>query len=87
MSREPGLWALVFGLAVFASRPFLPRAVGWVGHAILVAASYILARDQPYRDLGADSFRARHSRHHHLRRLVRRSEALGYKVNVEHEAA
>lgn len=27
----PGLWALVFGLAVFASRPFLPRAVGWVG--------------------------------------------------------
>jgi hypothetical protein len=27
----PGLWALVFGLAVFASRPFLPRAIGWVG--------------------------------------------------------
>lgn len=27
----PGMWALLFGLAVFASRPFLPRAVGWVG--------------------------------------------------------
>lgn len=27
----PGLWALFFGLGVFASRPFLPRAVGWVG--------------------------------------------------------
>jgi hypothetical protein len=27
----PGLWSLLFGLAVFASRPFLPRAVGCVG--------------------------------------------------------
>ena len=27
----PGLWALVFGLGVFASRPFLPRAIGYVG--------------------------------------------------------
>ena len=26
----PGLWALCFGLGVFASRPYLPRATGWV---------------------------------------------------------
>ena len=27
----PGLWALFFGLGVFASRPYLPRVTGWVG--------------------------------------------------------
>jgi hypothetical protein len=26
----PGLWALLFGVAVFAARPFTPRAAGWV---------------------------------------------------------
>jgi hypothetical protein len=26
----PGLWALCFGLGTFASRPYLPRASGWV---------------------------------------------------------
>ena len=26
----PGLWAVLFGLGVFASRPCLPRAIGWV---------------------------------------------------------
>jgi hypothetical protein len=26
----PGLWALCFGLGTFASRPYLPRATGWV---------------------------------------------------------
>lgn len=26
----PGLWALFFGLGIFASRPYLPRASGWV---------------------------------------------------------
>jgi len=27
----PGLWAAVFCLGIFASRPYLPRAIGWVG--------------------------------------------------------
>jgi hypothetical protein len=27
----PGLWALLFGVAVFASRPYTPRAAGFVG--------------------------------------------------------
>jgi hypothetical protein len=26
----PGIWALCFGLGTFASRPYLPRASGWV---------------------------------------------------------
>lgn len=26
----PGVWAICFGLGVFASRPYLPRATGWV---------------------------------------------------------
>jgi TctA family transporter len=26
----PGLWAICFGLGTFASRPYLPRASGWV---------------------------------------------------------
>src|SRR4029434_9402270 len=34
----PGLWAICFGLGIFASRPYLPRASGWV------AAVYYLAR-------------------------------------------
>ena len=26
----PGLWAICFGIAAFACRPYLPRAAGWV---------------------------------------------------------
>ena len=58
-----------------------------VAHSILVAAYHMLDRNQPYHDLGPDYFRARHSREHHLRRLMRQIEALGYKVSVEQEAA
>ena len=39
----PGLWALVFSLGVFASRPYLPRAVGWVGSFYLGAGVLLLA--------------------------------------------
>ncbi len=33
----PGLWALFFGLGIFASWRFLPHALGWVGMYYLVA--------------------------------------------------
>jgi hypothetical protein len=36
----PGLWALSFGLGIFASRPYLPRATGWV--ALYYALSGLL---------------------------------------------
>jgi len=33
----PGLWALAFGLGLFAARPYLPRATGWIGVWYLAA--------------------------------------------------
>ncbi|HVU86289.1 MAG TPA: hypothetical protein VHD36_03145 [Pirellulales bacterium] len=33
----PGLWAVVFGLAIFSARPYLPRASGWVALWYLAA--------------------------------------------------
>jgi hypothetical protein len=30
ISFLPGIWALLFGLGLFASKPFLPRMIGWV---------------------------------------------------------
>lgn len=30
-SLFPGLWALLYGVAIFAARPYIPRASGWVG--------------------------------------------------------
>ena len=33
----PGLWAIVFGLAIFSARPYLPRASGWVALWYLAA--------------------------------------------------
>ena len=37
----PGLWALCFGLGTFASRPYLPRASGWVA-LFYCAAGFVL---------------------------------------------
>jgi hypothetical protein len=38
----PGLWALFFGLGIFASRPYLPRASGWVALFYFVAGAALL---------------------------------------------
>jgi len=62
------------------------RATVAVGHSILVAAYHILDRHEPYRELGPDYFRRRHSREHQTRRLVRQIEALGYHVRLEEVA-
>ena len=45
----PGLWALLFGLGVFASRPYLARATGWVALFFVVAGTALLVF--PGRDL------------------------------------
>lgn len=37
----PGLWAICFGLGAFASRPYLPRATGWVA-LFYYAAGFVL---------------------------------------------
>ncbi len=38
----PGLWALLFGLGVVASRPYLPRAASWVAGWYLAAGGVVL---------------------------------------------
>src|SRR5688572_11056759 len=43
----PGLWAIVFALGMFASRPYLPRAVGFVALAYLMAGTLLLLRAAP----------------------------------------
>ena len=43
----PGLWASVFGLGVLASRPYLPRAIGWVGTFYLLAGAVLLLATEP----------------------------------------
>lgn len=40
----PGLWAVIFGLGGFASRPYLPRATGYVALSYLIAGSWLLMR-------------------------------------------
>ncbi len=42
VSAIPGLWALIFGLGVFATRTLLPHAIGWVALYYLVAGALLL---------------------------------------------
>jgi transposase len=55
------------------------RAAVAVAHSILVSAHYILSRDEPYTDLGAD-WLARRNDEAHARRLVAQLERLGHTV-------
>lgn len=41
----PGLWAGLFALGIFSSRPYLPRGVGWVGAYYLVASALLTTFD------------------------------------------
>lgn len=38
----PGLWAALFGVAIFAARPYLPRATGWVALFYFGAGAWLL---------------------------------------------
>jgi len=38
----PGLWAILFSVGVFASRPYLPRMIGWVALFYLIAGTILL---------------------------------------------
>jgi hypothetical protein len=38
----PGLWAICFGIGTFASRPYLPRASGWIALFYYVAGFTLL---------------------------------------------
>ena len=39
----PGIWSVLFALGIFASRPYLPRLVGWVGAFFLVGGALLLS--------------------------------------------
>lgn len=43
ISFLPGLWAVLFSLGIFASRPYLPRMIGWVALYYLAAGTVLLA--------------------------------------------
>ena len=48
----PGLWAICFGVGTFASRPYLPRASGWIAlfyYAAGVALLWISHGPEPLR--------------------------------------
>lgn len=42
----PGLWAVCFSLGIFSSRPFLPRATGWVALYYMGAGAWLLLHPQ-----------------------------------------
>jgi len=38
----PGIWALLYGLGLLASKPFLPRMIGWVGLFYILCGCVLL---------------------------------------------
>jgi transposase len=58
------------------------RAQVAVAHSILVAAYWMLKRDEPYHDLGAD-WHTRRNDQAHTRRLVAQLEHLGHTVIID----
>jgi transposase len=58
------------------------RAQVAVAHSILVAAYWMLKRDEPYHDLGAD-WHSRRSNEAHTRRLIAQLERLGHTVTPQ----
>ena len=68
-----------------AARRGKKRAIRAVAHSIMVSAFYMLARNEPYRELGANYFDER--RHYTVDRLASRLERLGYRVHLEPGAA
>jgi transposase len=65
-----------------ATRRGKKRAILAVAHSILVIAYYMIQRQEPYRDAGADFF-DRLQPEDTARRLVKRLETLGYHVTLQ----
>jgi transposase len=63
------------------------KALVAVEHSILVAIFYMLQRDQPYHDLGADYFIRREDPERRARKLIRQLEAIGYTVHAQPPSA
>jgi transposase len=69
-----------------AARRGKQRAIIAVAHSIMKSIFYMLSRNVPYRELGANYFDERR-RHYTVDRLTRRIEHLGYRVHLEPVAA
>jgi len=65
-----------------ATRRGQKRAMMAVAHAILIMASYMIQRQEPYRDAGGD-FCDQLQPEDTARRLVKRLEHLGYCVTLQ----
>ncbi|HEV7827376.1 MAG TPA: transposase [Pseudonocardiaceae bacterium] len=59
------------------------QALVAVEHSILVAIFYMLQRNQPYHDLGADYFIRREDPHRRAHKLIRQPEAIGYTIQAQ----
>jgi transposase len=68
--------------ARLTTRRGMGRAQVAVAHSILVSVYYMLSRDEPYNDLGAD-WLARRNDQAHARRLVAQLERLGHTVVLD----
>lgn len=69
-----------------AARRGKQRAAIAVAHSLLVIIYHLLRDDTEYRELGGDFF-DKHNKQHLQRHLVKRLEALGFKVAIEPIAA
>lgn len=65
-----------------AGRRGKKKAVIAVAHSILIIAYHLIKNKEPYRELGSDFFDKRNIQAT-TRRMVRRLETMGYKVNLE----
>jgi transposase len=65
-----------------AARRGKKRAIMAVAHAIVVSAFHMLARGEPYHELGPHYFDEQR-RDHLIDRLTRRIQRLGYRVHLE----
>jgi len=81
-SRTKGTY-LAAQFAHLASRRGHNRAQVAVAHSILVAAYWMLTRDEPYADLGPTWLNDRGAEQARTRRLVHQLEALGHTVVLD----
>jgi hypothetical protein len=65
-----------------AARRGRKRAIVAVAHSILIIAYHLIKNKEVYRELGGDFFEKRNPQTT-ARRLVRRLEQLGYRVNLD----
>ena len=68
--------------ARLTKRRGMGRAQVAVAHSMLVSAYWMLTRDEPYHDLGAD-WHSRRSNEAHTKRLIAQLERLGHTVTLD----